>query len=74
VFAIDKNNAIKNKRRIRENTLHLLCLSGGWPGAILAIKLLRHKSSKLSFKTVLFFTILTNCTIVILIYKSIIGL
>jgi uncharacterized membrane protein YsdA (DUF1294 family) len=34
---------------VSENTLHLLELVGGWPGALLAMKLFRHKTRKLSF-------------------------
>ena len=46
VYALDKSAARKNRRRIPENTLHLLALIGGWPGALVAQKLLHHKSSK----------------------------
>jgi uncharacterized membrane protein YsdA (DUF1294 family) len=41
--------------------LHLIALAGGWPGALLAQKVLRHKSSKQSFQVVFWVTVLLNC-------------
>lgn len=49
-YAADKSAAIAGRRRIAESTLLLLGLVGGWPGAILAQRTLRHKSSKASFR------------------------
>lgn len=60
VYYFDKQAAYKNRRRIRENTLHTLELAGGWPGALLAIWLFRHKSAKLSYLFVLGFIILIH--------------
>ena len=45
-FAKDKNAAIRHRRRIPEKRLHLLELLGGWPGAILAACIFRHKIRK----------------------------
>ncbi|MFC3531383.1 DUF1294 domain-containing protein [Vogesella facilis] len=50
VYAHDKRAAQQQRWRIRENTLHLLALLGGWPGALLAQQRLRHKSSKPGFQ------------------------
>lgn len=47
--------------RIAENTLHLLALLGGWPGALLAQYRLRHKSSKPAFLIIFWATVLLNC-------------
>ncbi|MEZ9823063.1 DUF1294 domain-containing protein [Shewanella sp. 10N.286.45.A1] len=33
---------------------------GGWPGALLAQQVLRHKSEKTSFKIVLWLTVVSN--------------
>ena len=49
VFFIDKRKSIKNKWRIRENTLHLLSFAGGIYGSIAAMLLFRHKTKKLKF-------------------------
>ena len=45
----DKRLAIKNKRRIPENTLFFLEAIGGTPGLLTAMLLFRHKTSKTSF-------------------------
>ncbi|WP_162291240.1 DUF1294 domain-containing protein [Vogesella sp. LIG4] len=50
VYARDKRAAQLRRWRTRESTLHLLSLLGGWPGAWLAQRRLRHKSSKLAFQ------------------------
>lgn len=60
-YALDKSAAIKARRRTQESTLHLLGLIGGWPGALAAQQLLRHKSSKLSFQAVFWVTVAVNC-------------
>jgi uncharacterized membrane protein YsdA (DUF1294 family) len=48
-MAWDKLAAVRGARRVPERRLHALELAGGWPGALLAIAALRHKSSKPSF-------------------------
>lgn len=42
----DKHLARANASRIPEKTLHVMELLGGWPGAFLAQRVLRHKSAK----------------------------
>ena len=59
-YAQDKSAAQHNRWRTKENTLHSLALVGGWPGALLAQKLLRHKSSKASFQRVFWATVVVN--------------
>lgn len=48
-YAFDKSAAVSGRWRTAEQTLHLLSLAGGWPGALLAQQLLRHKTSKPGF-------------------------
>lgn len=50
VYAWDKRRATQSAGRTPESTLHLLELLGGWPGALLAQHLLRHKNAKQSFQ------------------------
>jgi uncharacterized membrane protein YsdA (DUF1294 family)/cold shock CspA family protein len=60
-YFIDKSAAQNNRWRTKESTLHLFGLIGGWPGALLAQKTLRHKSKKQGFQTVFWVTVFTNC-------------
>jgi uncharacterized membrane protein YsdA (DUF1294 family) len=41
--------------------LHLLALLGGWPGALIAQNLLRHKSQKTGFLLIFGATVVINC-------------
>ena len=60
-YAIDKSAAQNDRWRTKESTLHLLGLVGGWPGALLAQKTLRHKSKKQEFQTIFWVTVISNC-------------
>ncbi|VUX55545.1 putative cold-shock protein [uncultured Woeseiaceae bacterium] len=60
-YAIDKSAARRGAWRTKEGTLHILGLTGGWPGALIAQQTLRHKTKKTSFRAVFWVTILANC-------------
>lgn len=60
VYAWDKSAAVQGRRRVSEDTLLMLGLLGGWPGAIVAQQRLRHKSSKASFRAQFWGTVLGN--------------
>jgi uncharacterized membrane protein YsdA (DUF1294 family) len=60
-YALDKSATIHDRWRTPESTLHLFGLIGGWPGALAAQQLLRHKSSKASFQGVFWVTVAVNC-------------
>lgn len=60
-YARDKSAARNGGWRTKESTLHLFALAGGWPGALAAQRLLRHKSSKPSFQFVFWVTVILNC-------------
>jgi uncharacterized membrane protein YsdA (DUF1294 family)/cold shock CspA family protein len=53
----DKFAAQRGAWRTPEASLHAISLVGGWPGAWLAQRLLRHKSSKASFRAVYWGTV-----------------
>lgn len=60
MYKRDKSAARSGRRRTPETTLHAVALLGGWPGALLAQGLFRHKSSKGSFQRVFWATVLAN--------------
>jgi uncharacterized membrane protein YsdA (DUF1294 family)/cold shock CspA family protein len=60
-YALDKSAAQSGQWRTKESTLHYLAILGGWPGAYLAQKYLRHKSKKKSFLTIFWVTVVFNC-------------
>ena len=60
-YGHDKSAAVRNAWRVQERTLHLFSLLGGWPGALAAQRLFRHKSSKASFQTTYWITVALNC-------------
>lgn len=60
LYAVDKLAAKQGRRRTPEKTLHLLSLAGGWPGALLAQQLMRHKCTKTSFVAVFWITVAVN--------------
>lgn len=51
-YALDKRAARRGRWRIRERTLHTLALFGGFPGALVAQQVFRHKRRKRWFVTV----------------------
>jgi uncharacterized membrane protein YsdA (DUF1294 family) len=59
-YGLDKFKAQKGLWRIPEKTLHILELCCGWPGALLAQRLLRHKSYKKSFRIVFWVMVVLN--------------
>lgn len=60
-YAFDKSAARRNQWRTKESTLQLFALLGGWPGALAAQRLLRHKSAKASFQATFWVTVVLNC-------------
>ena len=60
MYAADKRAAQGNHWRTPENTLLLVGLIGGWPGAVVAQQVLRHKTKKLSFRTRFWSTVILN--------------
>jgi uncharacterized membrane protein YsdA (DUF1294 family) len=59
-YAKDKSAARSGGWRTKESTLLMLGLLCGWPGAVLAQQLLRHKSTKTSFQIAFWVTVVLN--------------
>lgn len=59
-YGWDKSAARRKQRRTRESTLHAVGLAGGWPGALIAQSVFRHKTSKQPFQTVFWTTVVLN--------------
>lgn len=68
-YVIDKNAAEKNRWRVQENTLHIMALFGGWPGAYIAQRITRHKTVKEPFQSVFVATVILNI-IALIVYSS----
>jgi len=62
-YAFDKVAAKNDKWRTQESTLHFFAIVGGWPGALAAQRLLRHKSKKKTFQIVFWITVVLNCSV-----------
>ena len=63
VYAVDKSAAKQGRWRVSETTLHLLAIFGGWPGALVAQQIFRHKSRKPSFQAAFLLTVVLNCAL-----------
>ena len=59
-YASDKSAALAGRWRWSEKSLLLLGFVGGWPGGLVAQQLLRHKSSKASFRSAFWVTVVAN--------------
>jgi uncharacterized membrane protein YsdA (DUF1294 family)/cold shock CspA family protein len=60
-YGADKAAARQGRWRTPESTLHTLALVGGWPGALVAQRVFRHKTTKQPFRTIFWFTVVVNC-------------
>ncbi|MGF6108524.1 DUF1294 domain-containing protein [Pseudomonas frederiksbergensis] len=56
----DKRKARTDTWRTPENVLHAVELAGGWPGALLAQQVFRHKTRKVSFQLVFWLIVLMH--------------
>lgn len=65
LYALDKSAARRGTWRTAETTLHLLALIGGWPGALIAQRVLRHKTKKQPFQIIFWGSVIVNCAALI---------
>lgn len=68
-YAVDKFKAERAMWRTPEKTLHVLELCCGWPGAMLAHRLLRHKSYKPSFRKVFWLMVFLNVAVMLALMR-----
>jgi uncharacterized membrane protein YsdA (DUF1294 family) len=60
-YHLDKSAAERHAWRTSERTLHVMAVMGGWPGALVAREVFRHKSRKLSFRFLFWTAVALNC-------------
>lgn len=60
MYWIDKRAATRGAQRTPENTLHLFELCCGWPGALLAQQIFRHKTRKVRYQFVFWLAVIVN--------------
>lgn len=60
MYGLDKSAAQEGRWRTSENTLHTIALMGGWPGALVARKFFRHKTTKQPFRAIFWCTVIAN--------------
>jgi len=61
VYFLDKYKAKTGRWRTPEEVLHLLEITCGWPGAMLAQMLFHHKNKKISYQIVFWVMMIINC-------------
>ncbi|EDJ0839743.1 DUF1294 domain-containing protein [Salmonella enterica subsp. enterica] len=69
IYGIDKTAARKTWRRVRESTLLVFGVVGGWPGAIVGQQLFRHKTQKQPFKTYFIVSVIVSILVTVAIYR-----
>lgn len=67
-YALDKSAARRGRWRVSEEKLQALALVGGWPGALVAQRWLRHKSRKTSFQVTFWLAVALNCAALFWLY------
>jgi uncharacterized membrane protein YsdA (DUF1294 family)/cold shock CspA family protein len=60
IYWLDKFAAAQGSWRVSESALLLLGLAGGWPGALIAQRLLHHKTRKRSFQSAFAGSVVVN--------------
>lgn len=62
LYAEDKSKARNGRWRVAESSMQVIALIGGWPGAIVAQQVLRHKTRKRGFQFVFWTAVVLNMT------------
>lgn len=59
-YGLDKRAANQKQWRVSETILLLIGLVGGWPGGIIGQEVFRHKTQKITFRTLFWMTVAIN--------------
>jgi uncharacterized membrane protein YsdA (DUF1294 family)/cold shock CspA family protein len=70
MYGFDKAQALRNAWRVPEANLHLFAVLGGWPGAVLAQRRLRHKTQKGTFRIVFAACVLINILVLAYLLRA----
>lgn len=70
-YWFDKDAARRGRRRTPESTLHLFELVGGWPGALIAQRWLRHKNRKASYQAAFWVMVVLNLFVLVLVLNDV---
>ena len=73
IYAADKSAAAVGGWRVSESALLLLGLAGGWPGAIIAQRLLHHKTRKRSFQAAFAGSVVVNILVFVILTSPLLG-
>jgi uncharacterized membrane protein YsdA (DUF1294 family)/cold shock CspA family protein len=73
IYSVDKSAAALGRWRVSESALLLLGLAGGWPGAIIAQRLLHHKTKKRSFQAAFAGSVVVNIAAFVLLTSPLLG-
>ncbi|WP_091705850.1 DUF1294 domain-containing protein [Microbacterium sp. cf046] len=64
-YGADKSAARRGAHRVSEQTLLTLGVLGGWPGALVAQQVFRHKTRKRSFRRAFWTSVVANVVVLI---------
>ncbi|MFF2272016.1 DUF1294 domain-containing protein [Agromyces sp. NPDC058136] len=67
LYGLDKAAAKRGASRVSEQTLHLVDVVGGWPGALVAQQVFRHKTRKRSFRRVFWAGVVLNLVVLVVV-------
>lgn len=70
VYGRDKAAAQSGRRRTPESALLLISVLCGWPGALSARHVFRHKTRKQPFRTLFWCTVAANCAVLAFIVSQ----
>lgn len=69
-YGIDKSAARRGAQRVSEQTLLALGVLCGWPGALVAQQLFRHKTRKRSFRQAFWGTVVINVLVLGVVFAA----